>query len=170
MKIQNSFVLFRVLVALTAFWSVSAAGAEEFASGPGALEIFDDEGFAATSLAVKLWLAFLVSTFAAGLFFVWTRPLARWVVGGLLLSLSTGHIVFAALGLPMLGGSIALWHIVCWTPGLLLLLVKHPFTDPNEDRPYRIWSLVITTVILVSFVFDIRDAAIYIAHFGGLGG
>jgi len=136
---KNKSVLITVWVALATLWSVGALGAEEFAKGPGALEIFDGEGFAATPLWGQLWLVFLVST-------------------------------FAALGLPMLSGSIAIWHLVCWTPALVLLLTPRPFFNPNEGRWYRIWSGVMTCAILISFVFDIRAAAIYIDHFSGLGG
>ncbi len=162
--------IFAISAALTALWSAGGLAAEEFTKGPGALQVFDLEGLAATPLWIKLWLAVLVSTFLVGLFvFAWRRPIARGAAGGFLVSLATGHLVFGALDLPMLGGAIGLWHVVCWTPALVLLLWKRPFFDPAEGRWFRIWSGVMTAVIVISFVFDIRDAAIYIGHFSRQG-
>ena len=164
MKSNSLFIT--VWIALMTLWSVGAFGAEEFAKGTGALEIFDGEAFAAMPLWGQVWLVFLVSTFVVGLiFFAWKQPIARWAAGGFIVSIATGHMVFAALGLPMLSGSIAIWHIVCWTPALVLLLTQRPFLNPNEGRWYRIWSGVMTCAILFSFVFDVRDAVIYIDHF-----
>lgn len=156
--------------ALAALWSLSALGAEQFAKGHGALEVFDADGVAASPLWVQLWVGFMVLTFAVGLiFFVWKRPIARWAVGGFLFSALTGEFIFSALGLPFLSGSIAIMHLLGWTPALVLLLIRRPFLDANEGQAFRIWSGVMIFVILFSFVFDIRDAFLYIQHFSGLG-
>tara|TARA_R110002072_G_scaffold273413_2_gene434312 strand:+ start:46703 stop:47155 length:453 start_codon:yes stop_codon:yes gene_type:complete len=146
-------------------FAATADAAEEFTSGYGALDVFDGQAFVGLPLAVKSWLVFMLLTFAAGLLFARKHPIARWATGGIVVSMLTGHAVFQALGLPMLSGSIAICHVVCWTPALVLLLIKRPFFDRDEGRWFRIWSAVMTCVILISFVFDIRDAAIYIRHF-----
>lgn len=148
----------------TALLSVNGYAATDYASGTGALETFDGAARSAAPLPLKLWLALLNLSFLAALFFVRKRPIARWALGGMIVAKLTGPPVFAALGLPMLSGSIALWHIVCWTPVLVLLLAAHPFLDRKQGHPYRVWSGVMTTVILISFVFDIRDAVIYLHH------
>jgi len=89
---KNNFIFIAVWVALTTLWSMSALGAEEFAKGTGALKVFDGEAFAATPLWGKLWLAFLVSTFAVGLiFFARKRPIARWAAGGFIDFLLVRH-------------------------------------------------------------------------------
>ncbi|MZR30991.1 hypothetical protein [Sneathiella litorea] len=147
-------------------WSATAFAAEEYISGTGPLNIFDGAAMMAMPLWVKIWLAFLMLTFLTGLvFFVWRRPIARWAAGGFILSLATGHAVFGALGLPMLSGAISIMHVVCWTPALVLLLIKRPFLDRQEGTAYRLWSAVMTGVILFSFVFDIPDGLAYIRHF-----
>lgn len=145
--------------------TANALGAEVYAKGNGALEVFDADGMAASPTWVMAWVGFMMVTFAIGLFvFAWKKPIARWAAGGFIVSAATGAAVFNALGLPFLSGSIAIMHLVCWTPALILLLVKRPFADAAEGRWFRIWSGVMTFVILFSFVFDIRDAFIYISH------
>ncbi len=157
-----------VTLALAALLSGTSFGAEAYPKGAGALEVFDGEAMAALPLPAKVWLKFMMLTFAVGLiFFAWKKPIARWAAGGMIVSMTTCAPVFTALGLPVLSGSIAIWHIVCWSPALTLLLMKRPFLDANKGRWYRIWSGVMTSVILISFVFDFRDAAIYIKHFMG---
>lgn len=130
------------------------------------LDVFDGEAFAGMPLGPQLWLVFLVSTFAVGLVvFAWKRPIARWAAGGFLVSGLSAEFIFSALGLPTLGGSIAIMHLIGSTPALVLLLIQRPFLNPKEGRWYRIWSGVITCAILISFVFDIQLAVTYIRHF-----
>jgi len=144
------------------------AGADDYAKGNGALEVFDAEGISASPAWVQIWVGFMLLMFAIGLFvFAWKRPLARWVAGGFIVSAATGEMVFGALGLPFLSGAIAIMHLVCWTPGLILLLTQRPFANPEEGRWYRLWTGLMTGTILFSFVFDIRDAFIYISHLAG---
>jgi hypothetical protein len=168
MKTKAARIYASITLAIFMFFSSSALGAEEFAKGHGALQYFDAEGMSVTPMWVQVWVAAMVLTFAIGLFvFAWKQPIARWAAGGFIVSASTGEAVFATLGLPFLSGAIAIMHIVCWTPALVLLLTRRPFLDPEQGRWFRIWSGAITFVISFSFIFDIRDAAIYIAHFAG---
>lgn len=140
-------------------------GAEEYTKGHGALEVFDAEGMALTPLWVRLWVGFMLLMFATGLFvFAWKQPAARWVAGGFIVSATTGAMVFNALGLPFLSGSIAIMHLVCWMPGLIYLVIKRPFLDEAQGRWFRVWSGTMLATILFSFVFDLRDAYIYISH------
>lgn len=164
MKVQSILALAGGGLA-TLFWS-AAARAEEYTSGYGPLNVFDQAGFMSTPLWVKIWLAFLILTFLTGLFvFAWRKPIARWAGGGFVVSALAGEPIFAALGLPMLSGSISIMHVLCWTPALVLLLMKRPFLNPEEGRWYRLWSAVMTGVILFSFIFDIPEGLIYIRHF-----
>ena len=140
------------------------ASAEDYPSGAGALEQFDAEARAAVPPALKAWLLLLLGTFAVSLIFAWKKVEARWALGGLVAAMVAGPPVFNALGWPMLGGGIALWHLVCWTPVLVVLLLKRPFMNKTEGKPYRIWTAMLVAVIVISFFFDIRDAWIYIQH------
>ncbi len=142
--------------------------AADYGKGNGALEVFDGEGMSASPAWVRAWVGFMLLMFAIGLFvFAWKRPLARWVAGGFIVSAAAGAPLFGALGLPFLSGSIAIMHLVCWMPGLVLLLTQRPFSNPEEGRWFRIWTGLMTGTILFSFIFDIRDAYIYLSHMAG---
>lgn len=92
---------------------------------------------------------------------------AGWwvVVGGFLATILIAGFLVPALGLQPLSGLFALVHLICWTPGLILLLRERAFLKGLSL--YGVWAGVITAVILISFVFDVRDAGIYLAHMLG---
>ncbi len=159
-----------IAVGLLALAVSGTAGAEDYAKGHGALQVFDEEGIANSPQWVQMWIFYvMLPAFALGLIFVWWRPIARFAVGGFLCSMFLGGPIFQALGLPYLSGAIAIAHIVFWSPALILLLSWRPFFDRAEAIGYRLWTALMTVVILFSFVFDIRDAAIYIDHMAGIG-
>ncbi|MEP0069325.1 hypothetical protein [Pyruvatibacter sp.] len=139
----------------------------EFTPGHGALNVFDGDGIAATPLWLKIWFAIMLGAFATGLVFIRRQPIARWAVGGFLMPFLIAGPIFQALGLPFLGGSIAIAHLVFWTPAFVLLLLRRPFLDPDQTRGFKVWSAVMTGVMAFSFIFDIRDAVIYSLHFAG---
>jgi len=56
----------------------------------------------------------------------------------------------------------AVMHFILWTPGLYLLLKNRPFLI--ESGPFAIWSGMATFTILFSYIFDVRDALIYVPH------
>ena len=160
-----------IALAVTVLFAAPVAAqevAKEYPSGAGALEVFDGAARAAVPAPLKIWLMLLLGTFAASVIFVWKKPVARWALVGLVAAMFVGPKIITALGWPMLGGGIALSHIVCWTPVLIVLLLKRPFLDPNEWMPYKIWSALLLVVIVGSFVFDIRDAWIYVNHISSL--
>lgn len=133
--------------------------------GPGALQIFDEEGRANTPEWVQHWLMVMLGSFALGLVFVWKKVEARWVVGGIVATFVAVQILVKAFGLLPLGGLLALVHIVTWSPGLYILLTRRPFLA--KPGFYSLWSGWITAVILFSFAFDIPDALTYLQHMLG---
>lgn len=150
------------------FPQIASATEELYARGHGALEVFSDGGILLSPTWVQVWIVCLLGTFVIGIFFVWKHPLARWVLAGFIISMTAGRVVFDLLGLPFFGGSIAIVHLVCWSPLLALLLLKRPYFDKSEPVSFRMWSAVLTGVIVFSFIFDIRDAVIYVNHINGL--
>ena len=159
-----SFLLIGVATSPSAFAEVSA----NFESGHTALQVFDQTGISSMPLWLKVWIGIMMITFASGLLFVWKHPIARWAVGGFLMPFLVMGEIINALGWPFLSGSIALAHLIFWTPALLLLLWKRPFLDTNQGIPFRIWSTAMTGVILFSFIFDIRDSVIYVTHLSAI--
>jgi len=136
--------------------------ADEYSHGNQALELFDGQGYKNSPMWVQVWVMFMGLCFICGLAFVKNHVIARWVVGGMLAGVVFSALTIFVLGLPALSGYIALVHVVFWSPGLFLLLKHRPFLESKSV--YSIWTGVITFVILFSFVFDIRDAAIYLRH------
>jgi len=166
MAIQSGFEMVLAVGEILSITGI-ALSASEFESGHGALQVFDGDGFASAPVWVRIWVGIMLASFALSLLFVWRQPIARWVLGGILCSFFLTPLVFQALGLPYLSGAIAIGHIVFWSPALILLLLRRPFLNAANGAGFRVWSAVMTFVILFSFVFDVRDAAIYIAHFSG---
>ena len=141
------------------------AETDVYQRGHGALEIFDNDGFGLAPQWVQYWIIFMAASFVAGLLFVWREPIARWVVGGFVAGFIILGVIAPALGITGLSGFIALVHLTCWSPALYLLVTRKPFLQGRS--PFQIWSGLITGVILFSFIFDIRDAFIYLRHILG---
>lgn len=136
--------------------------AADYSSGHGALQLWDDEAKANLPQWIKLWLMFMLLVFASGLLFVWRHMEARWVVGGVIAGLLFSRFAVPALGLVPLSGLVALVHLIFWSPALFLLIKNRPFA--KGWSAYAVWSGLATFCIVFSFVFDVRDAAIYLWH------
>lgn len=136
--------------------------AEGYSSGHQALEVWDGQAQASLPLWIKVWLLFMVSVYAAGLLFIKNHIEARWLVGGFVLGLLFSKYAIPALGLVNLSGLVALVHLVFWSPALYLMLKNRPFTQGVSF--YSGWAGVATLCILFSFVFDIRDAFLYLRY------
>ncbi|MEM9726412.1 MAG: hypothetical protein AAF909_13260 [Pseudomonadota bacterium] len=144
------------------------AGGPVYEPGNGALQSWGAEGLAASPTWVQYWIYFMLAAFAVGLIFAVLGRLEAIVVTlGFVAGVAGGDAIAAALGVPPLSGFVALIHLVFWTPGLILLLARRRFL--RERSAYGVWTGVITAVILFSFIFDIRDAAIYLDHVLELG-
>ena len=167
MNIQT-FVKIIILSALAGLFA-SGAFAQEVAHGNGALEIFDQEGIANSPAWVRAWVGFMLATFVVGLIFAFIRPEARFVMAPIILGFAVLIILSAGFGyaFPEVSGFIALLHLIFWTPTLIMLLRNRWFL--KESTWFGRWTGVLTFVILFSFIFDIRDAAIYLDHIAGLG-
>ena len=150
------------LLLLITLASPVLAFAADYSSGHQALQIWDDQAKANMPTWVFYWLISMASVFACGLFFIKRHVEARWLVGGFVLGLFFSRFAIPALGLVPLSGLVALVHLVFWSPALYLMLKNRPFIKVKGI--YSIWSAMATFCICFSFVFDIRDAAIYLSH------
>lgn len=129
---------------------------------PHSLQIWDNAARVAISTPLKLWLAFLGLTFASSLFFVRRHPAARWAAGGFVLS----HAVVAVIEFGGMTdvriGVVSLAHVVCWTPALVMLARELRAT--SIETRYGLWCRVLLAVIAVAFVFDLRDAGMFLYY------
>lgn len=133
--------------------------------GNHALQLWTDEARANAPTLLKAWLLFLKAVVGASLLFVFTRPIARWVLGGVFADQMLGPVIADTLSLVPVVGFGALMHLVFWSPALVLLWWQRPFL--SERNLYGVWSGLATFAFTVSFFFDIRDSAIYLIHVGG---
>ncbi len=156
-----------LMVAVLVLCLGSSAWAQTYEHGHGALQVFDAEGQANAPQWVRTWILIMATTFALGLIFVWWRVEARWAVGGMIVMLISFVVINRYTDIPFLSGLIALHHLILWSPALYLLLTRRPFL--KERSAYAVWSAAMTVVILFSFIFDIRDAAIYLDYLAGTG-
>ena len=136
---------------------------KQYDHGHGAMQIFDAEGMANTPTWVMVWISFMAICFLSSALFVKQHSEARWVLGAFI----TGGIITVLstrlFAMPLLSGYIALIHVVCWTPALIILLTRRPFL--GDKSYFAKWSGLMTFVIMFSFVFDIRDAAIFLVSY-----
>lgn len=155
-------------LSLTLLSSASTAFAQDeslYEAGHGALQRFSSgAGIAATPLWVQIWLIILGVCLLSSLFFVRRHAVARWVIGGIIVSIPLTPILVRAVGLPFLGGAIALGHLVFWMPAFVMLVLQRPFLDEQHSTAFRVWAGAMTGAYAFSFVFDIRDTVIYLGH------
>lgn len=155
--------LFSPLICIASLIVINGTlSAAEIDHGHHAMQIFDKQGYDNSPLWVRIWIACMMMSFLAGLFFVKKHVIARWVVGGLLAVMIFTTVLGSALGIPNYSGFVALAHLICWTPALYILLTKRPFLE--QRSAFSIWSGVVTAVIVCSFIFDIQDAYIFLTH------
>lgn len=159
--------LFMLLLSIGLTGTASAQATTGYQPGHTALEVWNAEGQENAPQWVQIWLMIMLTSFALGLLFVWKRVEARWVVGGFIIAILISRLGIPAMGIVKLSGLVALVHLIFWSPALYLLLKNRPFL--KERSFYALWSGLITAVILFSFIFDIRDAAIYLDHVMGMG-
>jgi hypothetical protein len=157
-------VIFWSTLLATLFLNVATAAdpAIDYQHGNGALQLFDSKGMENSPRWVMIWIMFMIATFLCGLLFVKNHPIARWVVGGFFAGMVVSTLADSVLGVPQLSGFIALIHLIFWSPGLFQLLTKKPFLETLS--PFTIWAGVMSLVIMFSFIFDIRDASLYLMH------
>lgn len=112
----------------------STADAATYERGYHALQIWDETAMNTVPWVMDMWLKFMLAVFAAGLFFIWRHPIARWLVGGFVVVALVFVFVIPALGLVPLSGLAALTHVIFWSPGLYLLLKHRPFFGRYRGR------------------------------------
>lgn len=162
-----TFIGAKVAIAFIVFSSLllpfGVLAQDVYEHGHGAMQLFDNEGMNNTPGWVMIWIYFMLASFAASLLFVKNHVEARWVACGFLAGAILMTVGTRVLGIPALSGFIALMHLIGWTPALVVLLKKRPFMGPTSA--FSIWSGVMTAVIIFSFIFDIRDAAIFLSSY-----
>ncbi len=163
MNIKITIAALALYTVLMALLPSPLCAQQAYEHGHGAMQIFDEQGMANTPRWVMIWVYFMMVSFAASLLFVKNHLEARWVAGCFIVGVIMMMVATKALGIPPLSGFIALVHVIAWTPALIVLLKRRPFLAPLSA--YSAWTAVMTFVIIFSFVFDIRDASIFLSRY-----
>lgn len=158
------FYVFSILLA--GLISIENAVAATYEPGHQALQLWNETAMNNAPQWMNIWLSVMVGSFALGILFVWHHVAARWLVGGFILMVLFVFFVAPILELTPFSGLFALLHIIFWTPGLIILLKERPFLKGFSF--YGVWGGLIILVILISFVFDFPNAAIYLDHVLGM--
>ena len=87
---------------------------------------------------VKIWLGLMFLNNISALAFVNKHVAARWVFGGFLISHLLVMVGYWRMGVPILAGQVSLFHILFWTPGFIMLLLKRD--EIKWVSPYAIWA------------------------------
>lgn len=154
---KQAHILLLLLFSFPAF-----ALATDYQAGHQALQIWNADAKANVPPLVGIWLNVMMVTFVSSLLFVWKHNTARILLAGVAISISCGPLIAKSMGLVVLSGYVALMHIIFWSPALFFLLKERAFL--KKLTPYSVWAGLAASVITISFVFDVRDATIYLTH------
>lgn len=129
---------------------------------PTAIQPWDNKARLSLSPGLYVWLAFLVATCLASLFFVRDHVPPRWMIVGFISS----HVLVVVIGntnwVDLRKGLVSLTHVVCWSPGLVVVFVD--LIQRGFDGIYSVWALFLVLVVSISLAFDLRDSGRYLHY------
>ena len=119
------------------------------------MEELDAAMKAGTSQAVQYWMNWMLVVFASSLFFVWKHKPARLVLAAFILTMPIGFAIWIMTkNVHLLG----IAHLFIWLPLLVYLYIKVIKTQEFKLKSlYGVWVTLLSSTILVSLVFDVRD-------------
>jgi len=105
--------------------------------------------------AVQMWMNWMMLIFLGSILFVRKYNTARWVLASILVSMPVALFVYYLTNTIHLLGIV---HILLWSP-LLVLIYRSDFKSGSLSKisPYGIWVILLTTTIVISLIFDVRD-------------
>ena len=131
------------------------------ASASYALEEWNMEARRSLPLTMKLWLAAMLITNLAAVFFVRKHVAARWVLGAWLFSHAWIAILEGTGAYAVQGGLVSLGHIIVWAPALYALYRYR--SEMKLPSVYGVWASLMLFFYGVSLIFDVRDAFIWLS-------
>lgn len=130
----------------------------EFMNALAEASAAQDAYIAALPAWVQYWMYWMLAVLGLGsLVFSFFRSEARWLLAAFLAS------GVAAMGLGMTIGWNKLWgvtHLVFWTPVALLFIRRWGQIDKRSV--YGVWFVLALATMIVSLVFDAKDAVEYL--------
>ncbi len=114
----------------------------------------------AQPLLLSLWLNWLTAVNLLSVLFVLRRVQARWVLGA--------YVVMIALNIPLalmfgFGKALAIPHLLVWVPLIYYLAQEWRYQRLQDSAIFKTWIAAVMATNLISVVFDLRDAAQFLA-------
>ena len=128
-------------------------------SGYEALQVWNKEAIISTPFYLKIWLGIMAISLLSSLIFIKNLG-ARAVFIFTSLGLLFTKLIAPQLGLTVYSGLVALTHVALW-PLSLYFLYRDYFVI--KTGLYRFWIYWVSIIIMISLIFDVRDAYKYIA-------
>lgn len=132
---------------------------------PNALQVWNNQARLSLSPPLAAWLALLVAVCLSSVFFVGEYTAARWVLGGFIASHLIVFLLPTVTDFVMRKGFVSLMHVICWTPGLAMI-IGDVLQGPGGTS-YAWWSYALIVVVAISFIFDVRDSYTYLVYLPG---
>ena len=125
---------------------------------PNGARIWNNQARLSLSKGLYAWLALLVCTCLASVFFVRDHIPARFVLGGFIVSHLIVFTLPAITRKPLRIGMVGWLHIICWGPGWFLVLVESTGSTaaPQQDY-YFLWGNTWWVLCWFSFCFDLHN-------------
>lgn len=162
MKQMKNAALLR-MGAMFAFSAIAILSAPP-ALALSALEPWDAAARDALATPVKVWLGLMMLTNLSTIAFLKNHIAARFVFAGFLVSHGIVMVLWNQ-GAEVLAGQVSLFHVICWTPGAIALLLRR--REIRYPSAYGIWATLSLIFFFGSMLIDVRDATIFLGHVMG---
>lgn len=109
------------------------------------------------SPAVGWWIRWMIAIgYSSTVFAIVGHTGARWVLAAFVVN----HLVAIFGPFPPSNGLISLTHVVFWTPAVVMLV--RGLRTLNRQSVYGVWHLLALATMVISLLFDYRDAFRYL--------
>ena len=106
------------------------------------------------------WIRWMITIGVSSAIFAVKHTGARWVLA----AYAVNHSVAIGTGMsglvPMSDGLINVTHVVFWTPAVIVL--ARSLRTIDRGSVYGVWHMVAMATMIISLVFDYRDAFKYL--------
>lgn len=126
-----------------------------------ALEVWDADARDSLQTHVKVWLGLMMLTNLAAIAFLKNHVAARWVFAGFVLSHGLTMWLWAQ-EITVLAGQVSLFHVMFWTPGATMLLLRR--REIALPSGYGVWATASLLFFFGSMLIDVRDATLFLQH------
>ena len=109
------------------------------------------------SPAISWWIRWMIAIgYSSTVFAIAGHTGARWVLAAFVVN----HMVAIVGPFPLSNGLISLTHVIFWTPAVVML--GRGLRSLDRRSVYGVWHLLALTTMVISLLFDYRDAFRYL--------